>query len=300
MNNPLPLVSIGIPTYNRCDLLARAIDSVLGQSYRAIEVIVSDNASVDDTERVCREFSLRDSRLRYHRAKDNQGPIWNFSKVLRMATGEYFMWLADDDWIDVGYVAACLSRLSVSPDVSLVGGRSEYIRNGAVVELGSVVQVCALQPWHRVFSYYTQVSDNGIFYGLMRKWQVEKVPLRCEMASDWLLVGGLAFQGKIETLDEVKVHRELGGATASFAQICRTLGLPRSHAIFPELTLAFNVARDALVRGEAFSKCPTAERTLWASLLFVAVFGRQVVVTLWRRLTRICERFRCRSARAAR
>ncbi len=279
-----PLVSIGIPTYNRADSLARAIASALNQSYRSIEVIVSDNASNDDTELVCRQAMQRDPRLRFQRVQQNQGPISNFREVLRLASGEYFMWLSDDDWLDADYVAECLSRLRASPDTSLVGGRPQYIRNGRPVDVGSTVRVCAVRPWQRVFSYYMQVADNGIFYGLTRTSQLRKVPLRREIAGDWLLVGGLAYQGNIETLNEVTVHRALGGASASYAKICRTLGLPRRHAFVPELTVALNVARDVMVRGDVFAACRKTERMFWGSLLFVAVCGRLLALTLWRRL----------------
>src|ERR1700687_633000 len=103
-----PLVSIGLPTYNRAVGLGRAIESVLAQDYRNIELIVSDNASTDETERLCTEYCRRDSRVRYLRQETNRGAISNFRAVVAHAQGEFFMWLGDDDWLDQGYLSECL------------------------------------------------------------------------------------------------------------------------------------------------------------------------------------------------
>ena len=96
-----PKVSIGIPTFNRADLLRRSIESALGQDYPNIEVLVSDNASTDETPAICQGLG---DRIKYFRQSINLGPLTNFSKVLEMASGEFFMWLGDDDWIDASYV----------------------------------------------------------------------------------------------------------------------------------------------------------------------------------------------------
>src|ERR1035437_9224723 len=106
-----PLVTIGIPTYNRAEMLRRSIDSALSQDYLMIEVIVSDNASTDETQEVCKEFSKKDGRVKYIKQSSNIGAVANFADVLERASGEYFMWLGDDDWIDASYVSHCVSIL---------------------------------------------------------------------------------------------------------------------------------------------------------------------------------------------
>src|SRR5262249_32325356 len=98
------LVSIGLPTYNRADLLKRAVDSLLGQTYQNIELIISDNCSSDGTQRVCQEYAAKDRRVRYHRQKENIGLLAIASFVLREARGEYFMWPSDDDWWDPRFI----------------------------------------------------------------------------------------------------------------------------------------------------------------------------------------------------
>src|ERR1700722_11490914 len=88
-----PLVSVGIPTYNRADGLRRTLRDICRQTYSNLEIIVSDNASPgEETEAVIREFADTDPRIKYYRQSSNKGAIANFRFVLANSTGEYFMW----------------------------------------------------------------------------------------------------------------------------------------------------------------------------------------------------------------
>ena len=92
-----PLVSIGMPTWNRAHCIRESLDSLLGQTYQNIELIISDNASPDGTEEICRQYAKEDERVRYIRQKENIGVINNYNYVLRESRGDYFMWACDDD-----------------------------------------------------------------------------------------------------------------------------------------------------------------------------------------------------------
>ena len=97
-SNP-PLVSIGIPTYNRADgFLKQALQSAVNQTYGNIEIIVSDNCSTDHTEDLVNEFS--DSRIKYIKHNNNIGANNNFNFCVNSAKGDYFLLLHDDDLID--------------------------------------------------------------------------------------------------------------------------------------------------------------------------------------------------------
>ena len=97
MSAGVPLVSVGLPVYNGERYLREAVDSVLGQTYVNLELVISDNASTDATEAICREYAARDPRVRYHRAERNRGAVWNFNRAFELARGEFFMWQAFDD-----------------------------------------------------------------------------------------------------------------------------------------------------------------------------------------------------------
>ena len=66
-----PLVSVVIPTCNRAGLLKRAVNSVVGQTYARLEIIVVDDASTDNTREIVRGF--KDDRIRYLRHDENRG-----------------------------------------------------------------------------------------------------------------------------------------------------------------------------------------------------------------------------------
>lgn len=90
-----PVISIGIPTYNRREYLMNAVCSALAQTYENIEVIISDNASSDDTwEHLA---TIQDVRVRLVRHTHNIGMTANFNSTLDAATGEFFLLLSDDD-----------------------------------------------------------------------------------------------------------------------------------------------------------------------------------------------------------
>ena len=94
-----PKITIGLPVYNGAKFIHNAIRSLLKQSYTNFELLISDNASTDQTESVCRNFAKTDKRIKYTRHETNSGYVWNFNSVLQQADTEYFMWAgADDVW----------------------------------------------------------------------------------------------------------------------------------------------------------------------------------------------------------
>jgi len=88
-------VTIAIPTYNRVDLLKEAIESVLSQTYKDFELLICDNASTDNTEKMVSTFS--DPRIKYHKNKNNIGMMNNWNKCVELSRGKYLMILGDDD-----------------------------------------------------------------------------------------------------------------------------------------------------------------------------------------------------------
>ena len=90
-----PLVSVLIPTFNRSRLLMLAIESVLSQHYENLEIIVVDNNSTDDTEKLVGLFNGHN--IIYVKNKINIGAVHNYNRALQMATGKYIHFFSDDD-----------------------------------------------------------------------------------------------------------------------------------------------------------------------------------------------------------
>ena len=117
MTTDRPLVSVGIPTYNRLPRLQRAVASVLAQDYPNLELVVSDNASTDGTEAWLAELAEAHPNVVVHRNPANIGPTRNFNQARDASRGDLLLWLGDDDVIEPGYVSACAaaSRLTRRP-----------------------------------------------------------------------------------------------------------------------------------------------------------------------------------------
>jgi glycosyltransferase involved in cell wall biosynthesis len=113
-----PLITVGIPTYNRPVLVKRCVESVLDQTYPNIEVMVSDNASTDDTLDVLKSF--RDKRLRVLTSHENVGAIENFSKCIREARGDYLVLLSDDNLLERTFLQRCANFIRAEPHLPMV------------------------------------------------------------------------------------------------------------------------------------------------------------------------------------
>lgn len=130
MSSNRPLVSIGLPVYNGDDFLSAAIESLLGQTFGDFELLISDNASTDDTEAICRSYAAQDQRIRYYRNEQNCGPAENFNNVARHARGTYFKWAAHDDVCAPTFLARCVEVLDRDPSVVLAYTATQIIDEG--------------------------------------------------------------------------------------------------------------------------------------------------------------------------
>ncbi|MFS2152572.1 glycosyltransferase family 2 protein [Rhizobium sp. Rhizsp42] len=112
LSSEAPLVSVGIPTYNRPDLLELAIKKILSQTWSNIEVVISDNASSDPrVAEVITRYTAVDDRIRAFRQRSNIGALKNFLFLLEEARGEFFMWAADDDDWDVDFIEFAIANI---------------------------------------------------------------------------------------------------------------------------------------------------------------------------------------------
>jgi len=193
------LVSIGMPVYNGADFLEQAIESVLSQTFSDFELIISDNASTDGTEALCRGFAAKDSRIRYIRQPFNLGAVGNFRFVLDEACGSYFMWAAADDLRSPDFLAE---------NVAFLNTHAEYVAstcpNCFEGEEGRADQIVdfaisgGLEERYLSFLQHCWQS-HGIFYSLMRTNVIREceIPGQSFTAADWAIDFFLASRGNI-------------------------------------------------------------------------------------------------------
>ncbi|MFE3189498.1 glycosyltransferase family 2 protein [Nocardia sp. NPDC059240] len=127
MRDPHTLVTVGLPVRNGAERIPAVVKSVLAQDHENLELLISDNASTDATEEVCRALAADDSRIVYRRNAVNVGLMGNFVAAMNAGKGEYFRWIGDDDWLEPNYVSRCLDVFDADPGLLLVTTQLDYV-----------------------------------------------------------------------------------------------------------------------------------------------------------------------------
>jgi glycosyl transferase family 2 len=240
-----PLLSVGIPAYDRPATLERAVRSVLDQTLSDLEVVISDDASPDpEVARVGQRLAAEDARVRFTRQPRNLGHARNYRWVVEAARGEYFMWLSDDDWLDSDYARRCLDELRASPRRRLVCGQARYYTQGAQVADERRINLASRRPGTRVVQYYGMVSMNGPLFGVARRADMLETPFQEVPAGDWLLVGSFAARGEVCTLSDVHIHRSTDGLGGDEQRLAASFGLEGLVARWYHVWVAGKVWRE--------------------------------------------------------
>jgi glycosyltransferase involved in cell wall biosynthesis len=210
MNSELKAnVTIGMPVYNGASTLRAALDSLLGQTYRAFVLVISDNASSDDTEAICREYRAGDPRIRYVRQSRTVNGFVNFRSVLFEAHTPYFMWAAVDDLWAPTFVEQTLTFLDAHPDYVCCQSRVLFMSNGRAGEYANGTYPLSGDWPDNVVQFLSMPGDNSRFYGMFRTRVLQAVFPRLNFhALDWAVsVGTLKF-GRHAELREVLMFRD--------------------------------------------------------------------------------------------
>jgi glycosyltransferase involved in cell wall biosynthesis len=167
----MPVVSVGVPVYNGASTISCVLDGLIHDDYRNLEIIISDNASTDDTETICRDYAARDSRIKYHRNVQNIGGVGNFLSVFRMSSGKYFLWASHHDMRERNFISRCVDTLEADPGVSLCYSNAAWLEAGN--RIGDTVprpfETTGLDPWARFFKTLRNVGYCYQIYGVIRR-----------------------------------------------------------------------------------------------------------------------------------
>lgn len=203
MNNPL--ISIGMPVYNGANFIREALDSILSQTYDNFELIICDNASTDETEKICREYMSKDSRIRYYRSEQNLGAAWNFNRVFELSSGKYFKWAAHDDLIAPDFLLKCVEVLERDPALVLCHSQAKVIddRGSVLQEYQVKLNTNSPKPQERFHELLHQHLCFPIF-GLIRTDILKKIdPLMGNYShADGILLLKFALLGRFYEIPE--------------------------------------------------------------------------------------------------
>ncbi|MGA3059112.1 MAG: glycosyltransferase family 2 protein [Candidatus Bathyarchaeia archaeon] len=207
MSSNKPRVSIGLPVFDGEKYLKEALDSILAQTYSDFELVVSDNASTDSTEQICREYAAKDGRIRYYRNEKNIGAPKNFNRVFELSSGEYFKWAAYDDVHAPTYLQKCISVLDQDPSVvlchSLTGRINEH---GILVDIynqGMLRRIGSEKPHERFGDLIGLLHACCPIFGVVRATFFRNTPLHGEyIGADRNLLAEIGLIGRIHEVPE--------------------------------------------------------------------------------------------------
>jgi glycosyltransferase involved in cell wall biosynthesis len=114
-----PRLSVGLPVYNGATYLAQSIEALLGQTFGDFELIISDNASTDETASICQRYAKLDRRIRYYRQPQNVGLAPNHNFAVEQAGADLFKWASNDDLYGRDLLKRCVAALDEHPEVVL-------------------------------------------------------------------------------------------------------------------------------------------------------------------------------------
>ena len=199
-----PTISIGLAVYNGEKYLAQAIDSILAQTYKDFELILSDNASTDGTAEICRRYAAQDARIRYYRNKTNIGGANNENQTFRLSRGKYFRWAAHDDMLAPTLLEKCVEVMDGDPSIVLCHTAIvEIDENGNTIKITSRDNGSSSKPYER----FQRIASSRDFceetYGLIRSDIMSKTRLQLNYtASDRTLLCELSLYGRFHQIDE--------------------------------------------------------------------------------------------------
>jgi glycosyltransferase involved in cell wall biosynthesis len=230
MSGGVPRVSIGLPVYNGANYVGDAIASHLDQTFEDFELIVSDNASDDDTVEIVEELAAKDSRVRLLRNESNVGANRNYNITFAAASrGEYFRWHAHDDLIEPTFLERCVEVLDSDPGVAhaytlstLIDGQGHPFEAVGDILLApdGTIQPHSEDPnffkyaasdlaHHRLRAVMFHYRQGASFFGLMRRSALSHSKLQQPIyGTDRIMLVELAFAGRFGLVEErLFLHR---------------------------------------------------------------------------------------------
>ncbi len=205
----VPTLTVGLPVYNGAEYLSQSLDALLAQTYKDFELVISDNASSDETADICRDYAQRDERISYIRQPVNIGAAPNHNFLVGQARGRYFKWASHDDLYAPELLEKCVQVLESRPDAVLA-----HCWDALIDEGGRVLQAAPYaldtanpSPSARLRSLlYTRGGND--FYGVIRTDTLRRVgPHGTYYNADRTIVSSLCLQGPFLQVPEVLYWR---------------------------------------------------------------------------------------------
>jgi glycosyltransferase involved in cell wall biosynthesis len=196
-----------MPVFNGEKYLEEAVDSILAQTYQDFELIISDNASTDKTQKICQDYTDRDSRISYYRNEKNLGAPKNYNRVFKLSSGKYFKWAAYDDVLAPEYLKKCVNVLDDDSSIILCHSRTGHIdEHGNLVgyyNQGMLRRIDSYKPHERFGDLINLYYTTSPVFGVIRANLFGKTSLHGSyIGADRNLLAEIGLMGRIYEIPE--------------------------------------------------------------------------------------------------
>lgn len=268
----LPMVSIGLPTYNRPIGLQKALEWISRQTYQNIEVIISDNCSeIDEVQTITTEFAKKDQRIKVFRQEKNIGLENNFNFVYAQSKAPYFVWMSDDDFFESDYIEKCVTFLEQNPDYILCSGIAKYYDGETYMFSEPMFKVDQTSIASRLYTYFKLVHKNGNFYGVFRNQKLSIPPLPNHIGSDWAFMAKLSICGKLSYLDTTAYHRSIAGNSQTRKKMTEKAGVKNLKKLFFETYIAYNISTNIFTDPNIKKKVSCLNSRVLTAMIFFQI-----------------------------
>ncbi|MGB0588775.1 MAG: glycosyltransferase family 2 protein [Myxococcota bacterium] len=284
MSDAKPILTFGMPLYNEEQFLEEALESLLAQTRGDWVLHISDNASTDRTQEICRRFAARDARVRYERHEVNQGAAFNWANVLEQAETPLFAWAGGHDRWAPTFYEALAPRLD-NAEVILAYPQTQALSPEGVqgrVHSDNHTNMHIEAPDERFLRLVSRLGNCSMLHGIWRTERLRAVPIRQSFSPDSLLLAELALIGKyVQHQDVLFFRRDIRPAETSRERVARAWAAITNEAHHG--TPGWLDAMKAYIREHISiiqsspAKLSRSKRTLLASRTALIVAQRHVV-----------------------
>lgn len=214
-----PKISIIVPVYNVQDYIARALDSLINQSFKEIEIIIVDDRGQDRSIEICKEYAARDSRIQIVQNSQNFAPFYSRITGVKWCKGEYVLFLDGDDFLDERACELCYNALfnqkneKLAIDIVCFNMNFQYHPNEEYQIFGPIITntllnkeefvLLLLERCHYYWNIVSKMYRRELFLHTFEKYFLHLKDKKLQMAEDclhWCAI--LKESQKIKTLSE--------------------------------------------------------------------------------------------------
>ncbi|RED96627.1 glycosyltransferase family 2 protein [Marinoscillum furvescens] len=198
-----PLLTIGVPVYNEEKFIRATLDSLLSQSFKDFNLIVSDNCSTDYTYEIAKEYAKKDDRVTVVKQEENIGVIDNFISVLKRAKSKYFMWAGGHDIFESHYFKEGVEYLEQNPESVLAYPNTVFFDESGTLPIpSSDIDTIGLSRGKAIYKISRNLYDCSSIHGIFKLETLLNLKFHKGVGFDNLIIYQTAEKGEIKQLSQ--------------------------------------------------------------------------------------------------